>query len=128
MSEELTVFDIIPATPEEIYDAFTDPALHAKMTGGAATRADNDEFTAWSGYIGGRYLALDRPNRIVMDWRTSDFPDDADDSRVEIQLEPVDDDKSRMTIHHTNIPDGQGPDYEKGWSQFYFEPMKLFFA
>ena len=33
MTFDFTVTDVIPATPKQIYDAWLDSRLHAKMTG-----------------------------------------------------------------------------------------------
>ena len=59
-------------------------------------------------------------------WRTTKFPDDAPDSRLEVLLES-DGKNTRLTLLHTNIPEGQGEQYSQGWLDFYFEPMKKYF-
>jgi hypothetical protein len=39
MTLDYTVTNVIPATPKQIYDAWLDSRLHAKMTGGRGTKA-----------------------------------------------------------------------------------------
>ncbi len=94
------------------------------MTGGAATSEPEvgGACTAWDGYIEGRYLELESPRRIVQTWRTSEFPSDAPDSRLEVRLEAVEG-GTRITFVHAGIPEGQGSSYEQGWVDHYLEPM-----
>jgi activator of HSP90 ATPase len=65
--------------------------------------------------------------RIVQTWRTSEFPEDSTDSRVELLLEEVVD-GTKITLIHTEIPDGQGDGYKQGWEDFYFTPMRAYFS
>lgn len=126
-SIELTVS--LPARPEEIYTAWLSSRGHTEMTGGPAqTSADpGAAFTAWGPYIRGRNLALDEGRRIVQAWRTLDFPADAPDSQVEVELVP-EGEGTRLRLRHSNIPAGQGARYEGGWQERYFTPMARYFA
>lgn len=128
MAESRTVTAEIPASPEAIFDAWMSSRGHSDMTGSDATvdARVGGAFTAWDGYIEGRTLELDRPRRIVQAWRTSEFPEGAPDSRVVVDLEKTDD-ATRVTITHTDIPDGQGDAYEHGWQEYYFLPMNDWF-
>jgi uncharacterized protein YndB with AHSA1/START domain len=49
---------IIPATPEEVYDAFMDPGKHSEFAGSTATGDPRivGKFTAGDGYISGKDL------------------------------------------------------------------------
>ncbi len=114
-------------SPERLYKAWLDSAEHGEMTGTSASvsAAPGAEFTAWDGYISGKNLELVEGRKIVQAWRTTDFdPNDAD-SRLEIRFDPSPG-GCALTLLHTDIPDGQ-PDYEEGWREFYFEPMKAYF-
>jgi uncharacterized protein YndB with AHSA1/START domain len=117
-----------PATPERVYQAWLDSREHARFTGGEA-KVDptiGGEFAAWDGYISGRNLELEPGRRIVQSWRTTEFPDGAEDSRLEVLLEAIET-GTRVTLIHTNIPAGDGRKYELGWHDFYFDPMKKYF-
>jgi activator of HSP90 ATPase len=46
---------------------------------------------------------------------------------LEILFEP-DGKGTRITLIHTNIPENQAEGYEKGWEEFYFEPMKKYYG
>ena len=85
------------------------------------------KFTAWDGYIQGTTLELEPGRRIVQSWRTTEFPSDSGDSRLEIHFEPVED-GTRIVLLHSDIPTGQGPQYEQGWKEHYLEPLARYFA
>lgn len=126
-SEKLKMSAVIPAASGEIFDAWLSSKGHTAMTGSAAkaTARVGAAFSAWDGYISGKNLELS-PTRILQSWRTTEFPDDAPDSVLEILLE-----KSRggtkVTLIHTDIPAGQAASYRQGWMDFYFKPMKEYF-
>jgi len=127
--EKFTVKAILPASPKEIFSAWLDGKKHEAMTGGKATAKAkaNTKHTAWDGYISGKTLEVDPYKKIVQSWRTVEFPDDAEDSLLELKLSA----KGKSTvlsITHTNIPKGQGKNYQKGWKEHYFNPMKEYFG
>jgi iron complex transport system substrate-binding protein len=120
---------VFPATASEIYEAWLDPARHAKFTGGTATieARVGGRHTAWDGYIEGTILELMPGQRIVQSWRSLDFPQEAPDSRLEIVFADAPG-GTELTLVHTEIPEGQGVDYEEGWKEHYFKPMQRFFS
>lgn len=129
MTESISVSAVLPATPKQIYDAWLSSKGHTDMTGGEAqcTAKIGATFTAWDGYIEGKNLELEQGKRIVQSWRTSEFPETAEDSRLEILLEKAKG-GTKITLNHTNIPKGQGKQYKQGWHDHYFEPMKEYFS
>jgi uncharacterized protein YndB with AHSA1/START domain len=127
MAIEFVISALIPATPQEVYAAWLSSEGHSQMTGGSASiTADvGGEFEAWDGYIQGKNLELIPGKRIVQSWRTSEFNGDEPDSRIEITLESVAD-QTKLTLNHTGLPP-HGMQYEQGWVESYFEPMKEYF-
>ena len=128
MKNGFTLTTVIPATPAEIYKAWLSTKGHTAMTGSAA-KVDGKiggKFTAWDGYIFGSTLALEPDQRIAQAWRTSEFPDEAPDSLVEISFKEA---KGgiKVTLTHSRIPEGQEDSYRQGWEDFYFKPMKEYF-
>lgn len=129
MAESFSISASIPASPTDVYQAWLDSKAHSSFTGGPA-RIDprpGGDHSAWDGYIRGRILELEPGRRIVQTWRTTEFPPDSPDSRLEIMLEPHRD-GTRLTLNHSDIPEGQGENYRQGWLDYYFEPLKTFFA
>jgi activator of HSP90 ATPase len=129
MGNKFTLSDLVPATPEQIYKAWLSTKGHSEMTGSTAEveARVNGKFTAWEEYISGKTLELKPYTHIVQAWRTTEFPEDALDSRVEILLESVNG-GTKVTITHSNIPEGQADDYKQGWQDFYIKPMKEYFS
>jgi len=102
---DFEVSDEIPASPGDIYAAWMSSEGHTSMTGAAAHvgPAVGDDFDAWDGYIHGTTLELESAHRIVQSWRSSQFTDDDDDSRVEVLLDG-NDDATLVTVRHGNVP------------------------
>ena len=73
-------------TAKKIYDTWLSGEGHTKMTGGSAIISDKigDKFTAWDGYIEGENIDLEPNKRILQTWRTSQFEDDEEDSKIEV--------------------------------------------
>ena len=127
-TESITLWEIFPASPREIYEAWLSSA-HGKMVGSTATVDPRvgGAFTAWDGYIRGTTLELEPYRRIVQAWRTTEFSAASPDSRLELLLEQVEG-GTRLTIRHTEIPEGKSASLEQGWIDHYFRPMKEYFA
>lgn len=128
MAIEFVVSAVFPATPQEVYTAWLSSKGHSDMTGSPASISAKvgGEFDAWDGYIHGKNLELVPGKRIVQSWRTSEFSKDEPDSRIEITLEPVGN-QTKLTLRHTGLPP-HGTQYEQGWVESYFEPMKEYFT
>lgn len=129
MGNEFTLSETFNASAEALYKAWLSTQGHTLMTGSPAkiNGYPNGEFTAWDGYIWGTFLELEPNKRIVQLWRTGEFPEDAEDSQVDILLEEMNG-KTTLTLVHTNIPEDQAESYKTGWLDFYFKPMKEYFG
>ena len=128
MTIQFTVSDVIPGTPDEVYDAWLDSDGHSKMTGSPAhVSADvGGKFDAWDGYISGENLELEPGRRILQSWRGASYKDSDADTQIEVIFEAVEG-GTKVTLTHTNVPDDQGS-HESGWSTHYFEPMTSYFG
>ena len=128
MPLDFEVSAVIPASPIEVYKAWLDSKSHSQMTGGKAkvSAKVGESFQAWDGYITGKNLILEPGKRIVQSWRTSEFKDSEEDSQIELSLEPVKK-GTKLTLRHTNLP-ANGEQYEQGWVDNYFDPMKAYFG
>lgn len=127
--EALRVSTTIPAAPTTLYLAWLNAEQHSEMTGGAA-KIDSQvggKFTTLNGYVSGKLVTLDLGRRIIMSWRTTDFPRDEPDSRVETHFEALGG-NTRLTVLHTDIPEGQSERYRELWNEKYFSPMRTFFS
>jgi len=128
MSIEFEISEVVPASPEEIFAAWTGSAGHSAMTGSPAQVSDTvgEVFQAWDGYIRGKNLELEPPFRILQSWRTVEFGEDEADSLLEVLL-AAEGAGTRLTIRHSNLPP-HGEQYRQGWVDAYFTPMKAYFS
>ncbi len=119
---------VLPASPDEIYNAWMGSEGHTGLTGSPAKVVGKvgGKFSAWDGYISGKTLELEPGRRIVQAWRTSEFPEQVPDSRLEVLLEAVDG-GTKLTLIHSDIPEDQVDSYRQGWPESYFEPMREYF-
>jgi uncharacterized protein YndB with AHSA1/START domain len=124
-----TLTTTLPASAQEIYEAWLDSLAHTEMTGSEAIMSDEvgDEVAAWDGYISGRNLELVPGERIVQSWRTAEFTDAHEDSIITVTLEEVAD-GTLLTLTHSKVPEDQKSYEEGGWQVHYFEPMKDYFS
>ncbi|MSQ41148.1 MAG: hypothetical protein EXR55_05770 [Dehalococcoidia bacterium] len=129
MADSIRVSAFLPVSARRLYEAWLDSDEHTAFTGSEATvdPAMGGGFTAWDGYIEGATEVLEPYRRIVQRWRTTEFPPGSPDSRLEVLLEPTQG-RATITLVHTQIPEGQGQQYEQDWMEFYFEPIQRYFA
>lgn len=119
---------IVKASPKEVYEALIDPNKHSEFTGSKATGNPTigTKFTAWDGYIQGKNLELVEGKKIVQNWVTTDWPQDFPPSRLELTFKELED-KTEITMVHSDVPITQEDDLRKGWIDFYWEPLKEYF-
>jgi activator of HSP90 ATPase len=86
---------------------------------------EGDKFSTWDGYITGTNVRLNKDKLIGQNWRTTEFANSEKDSELIIILNETTK-GCELVLNHSNIPKLQ-PDYEHGWSDHYFTPMKEYF-
>jgi len=129
MTYDFEVSDQIPASSVEIYGAWLSTDGHSAMTGSPA-HVDPDlggEFDAWDGYIHGTTVEAVPFRKIVQTWRSANFTDEHEDSRIEVTLDG-NDDGTLVTVRHSNVPSDQLGYEDGGWQKSYFDPMKAHFS
>lgn len=119
---------MIKATPVEVYDAIVNAKKHAAFTGAAAKSSHKagGKFTAWDGYISGKYLELVPGRKIIEEWRTNDWPDDYPPSIIELTFERAEG-GMRLTMVQSQVPASQVAQYREGWKDYYWNPLKNYF-
>jgi activator of HSP90 ATPase len=119
---------IFPVSAKKLYDSWLNSKTHSAFTGNKAQiePRNGSRFSVSNGYITGTNLILQPYGRIVQNWRTTEFPEGAPDSKLEVLFEKHNS-GTKLTIIHTHIPNGDEKKYEKGWKEFYIKPMKLYF-
>jgi activator of HSP90 ATPase len=129
MTDSLNLKTTIPnASAREIYEAWLDSRKHADFTGDQADIQSEvgGSFTIGGGYITGQNLELTPYSRIVQSWRTTEFPDTAVDSWLEVLLEDTPE-GCVLTLNQKKLPEDQVDSYKDGWQEYYFEPLQKYF-
>jgi len=116
---------IIPAQPEEVYIALTNPATIQLWSGGKAEMSTepNSEFSLFDESIFGKNLEFEEGKKIVQEWYFGDQPEE---SIVTIKLHPHKKGCS-VELKHTNIPDTEYDDIVEGWNDIYFASVLEFY-
>ena len=120
---------IVPADPEEVYEAFVNAKIHSEFTGSKATGKPvvGAKFTAWDGYIFGKNLELEKGKRILQEWKTTDWPEGYSSSKFELKFKKVKN-GTEITMIHSDIPQKQKEELAEGWEEFYWKPLKEYFS
>jgi activator of HSP90 ATPase len=116
-------------TAKEVFKGWLDNKIHSEFTGGTNAKIEASEggkFSAYDGYITGTNIEIFPHKKIVQKWRTTEFDTSDADSTLEI-LFTQKEDYTLVSLTHTNIPEGQGERYKKGWKDYYFTNMKKYF-
>jgi len=117
---------VLPASPEEVYLALTNPNTINLWTGEEAEMSTEpgSEFSLWEGSISGKNLEFEEGKKIVQEWY---FGDQEESSIVTIKLHPHKDGTS-VELRHTNIPDSDFDDIVEGWDDAYFGSLSDFYS
>lgn len=126
--DEVRVERMLPATPDVVFDAWTDPtSLRIWMAPGPRAVADAECEARVGGAFRivmiddsgavehtGRYLELDRPRRLVFTWRSPGTGHT--DTEVTVDLAEQDA-GTRMVITHRGLPsDPERANHRQGWT------------
>lgn len=129
MAEQIKISAAFPVPPKKIYDAWLNSKEHSAMTCDKAIMSAKPgrKFTAGGGYITGKNLDLIPNKRILQSWRSTDFKEGQLDSFLLVKFDEAAN-GTKITLIHSEIPDGQGTSYKKGWKDFYITPMRKYFS
>ena len=116
----------LPATPDDVYTALTNPVTLQLWTGEPAVMSTEpgSEFSLWDGSIVGRNIEFEPGKKLVQQWYFGDQPEA---SVVTILLHSKGTGTS-VELLHTNIPDEDFDDMVDGWNNSYFGVLREFYA
>ena len=132
MKQEVTTIKqkvtILSVSPQEVYEAYVDPRKHSEFTGSKTTGEPvvGGKYTAWDGYIFGKYLELDEGKRVVQEWTTTDWVEGYGPSKLELSFAGVAD-GTEVCMVHSNVPKAKADEIAEGWIEFYWNPLKTYF-
>jgi activator of HSP90 ATPase len=116
---------LIPAPPEDVYQALTNEATIHLWTGDKVSmKAEPDtEFSLWDGSIVGKNLEFEKGKKIIQQWY---FGEQDEASIVTIKLHH-DKNGTSLELKHTNIPDEEYNDIVDGWNNSYMADLIEFY-
>ncbi|MDQ1280726.1 MAG: hypothetical protein QG670_1989 [Thermoproteota archaeon] len=119
---------VVSAETQEVYEAFMNAKQHSKFTGSKATcdARVGGSFTAWDGYISGKNLELEKGKKIVQEWITTSWPEGYPPSSLELNFKKTEG-GTEISLVQSKVPKEQAEELEKGWSDYYWEPLKNYF-
>ena len=124
----IVVARVLSASPEEVFDAWTDPESLAVWMCPGSVRGS---VVAVDARVGGRfrivmkgpdcdhehtgeYLALDRPRKLVFTWISTETHGRA--TTVSVEMRPHDEGRTELTLTHEGLPDETaGVRHRQGW-------------
>jgi activator of HSP90 ATPase len=124
----ILISSIFDTTSAFLYKFFIDSKLHTEVTGSKAiiNNKIGGKFTAWDEYINGKIVSLEKNKKIIQKWRTTEFNENDKDSIVEITIEELNKNRAKLTLKHTELPNGTEEEYKNGWKEYYIKPLKEF--
>ncbi len=113
------------ASPADVYNAMTNPAMIEIWTGEPAVMSTEpgSEFEIWDGAITGENLEFVQDKLIVQKW----FFGEEADSIVTIKIHP-DRKGTLVELLQTNIPDNAFENMADGWNVDYFGNLMQLYA
>lgn len=118
------------ASPHEVYEILMGAHRHAKLTGGKAviSRKVGGRFSVFDGYIVGENLELIKDEKIVQSWRAEeDCWPEGHYSKVTFSMKKTKN-GTKLIFTHSGVPVECGDRFDKGWKEFYWEPIKRMFG
>ena len=117
------------STPKQIYEIFMDSKKHADLisSGAEISREAGGKFNIYDGYITGKNIKLIENKKIVQEWRGEEecWPQEHF-SILTITLEKVSG-GTKLILNQEKVPTECADNFEKGWHDFYFNPLKNIF-
>ena len=120
---------LIPlSSPEDVYRALLSSKEHTEFTGSKAkcSARVGGSFTAWDKYVSGENIELVAGKKIVQEWKTSEWPEGYEPSILKISLKKKDG-GTQLSMIQSRVPASQVDQYDKGWYESYWEPLKRYF-
>ncbi len=113
------------ATPEDVYNALTNPFAIELWSGYPAVMElkKGGAFSLWEGDITGKILDFISNEYLCQEWF---FGEQEEVSVASIKLFPQKN-ETYLVLKHTNIPDEDYENITEGWREYYLGAIKRFF-
>jgi activator of HSP90 ATPase len=115
------------ASPEELFEMFTDSKKHTAATGAKASVSAKAgaKWVAFDGMILGKNLMVVPGRMIVQAWRASHWKDSDLDSILIMNFSQAPG-GGKIDLVHVGVPQHDHQGVTKGWPLYYWEPWKAY--
>lgn len=115
------------ASPQALFDIYTNSTRHSAATGGRATvgRRPGAGFTAFGGMLRGRMLAVVPGRMVVQTWRGADWKKSELDSILILTFSKAGR-GGRVDLAHVNTPARHQAGIRRGWPKHYWRPWRAY--
>jgi activator of HSP90 ATPase len=120
---------VIPhTTAKAIYDVLLSSELHSALIDDEAVIEPKigGKTSAFSGYATGEITKLVPGKEIAQTWRASDWTE-GHYSHITFKFSDGAD-GAHITFIQTDLPHGTEAEFEDGWDDFYWQPLREYFA
>ncbi|OGP53440.1 MAG: hypothetical protein A2Y65_07045 [Deltaproteobacteria bacterium RBG_13_52_11] len=115
----------LPASPDELFDMYLDPALHAAITGAPVSIGAHAgaRFQAFDNGLQGTILQVVPKRLIVQSWRSAGWKASDIDSTLILTFWP-EGRGTRIELVHVNVADHDFAGVSQGWEIYYWAPWR----
>ena len=127
-SKSFSISISFPFPSNVVFKALTNPRQIAAWSGqkGKIQPAIGGKMELFDGWVKGIVLAYESGNRLSFTWKPSEWAKEKQASIVTCQFKST---KSgtKLTLKHTGFPsDGELQSHKEGWTEFVFDPLKMY--
>jgi activator of HSP90 ATPase len=119
---------IFPTDALDMYKCIMDARVHSSFTSDETIIEDKEgtPFSALGGYITGKNIVLERGKKVIQSWRAAEegWPEDHF-SEVVFLFKNIAE-GCQLDFYHTAIPEVCAATIEKGWNEYYWEPLRIY--
>lgn len=115
----------LPASPDELFDMYLDPELHAAITGAPVSIGAHAgaQFHAFDNGLQGTILQVVPKRLIVQSWRAAGWKASDIDSTLILTFWP-EGRGTRIELVHVNVADHDFAGVSQGWEIYYWAPWR----
>jgi activator of HSP90 ATPase len=112
----------------DLYNCIMNACIHTSFTGDEAIIEDKEgtAFSAFGGYITGKNIVLERGKKIIQSWRANEEGWPVDHYAEVVFVMKDIEGGCTLDFDHTAVPETNAGAIEKGWTEYYWEPLKIY--